>query len=174
MHHGLFRLLPLLLVAVFMALRFYRMRQQSQGGGQRQLKLEQLWVIPVVFLVLAVALFARTPPHGLGWLYAAVAVAGGAGIGWWRGSMMRITVNPVTHTLNQAASPAAIIFLVGIVALRFGARFFLMQQGGGTTGLVTDCLMAFAAAMFCTQRLEMYLRGRRLLATAQARPVRWG
>jgi len=170
------RLLPLLIFGVFLALRFSRMRGLGQGrAGQRQLRLEQLWVIPVIFLVLAVALFVRTPPQGLGWLYAAVAITIGAGIGWWRGAMMRITVNPVTHTLNQAASPAAIIFLVGIVALRFGARFFLMQQGGGgTTGLVTDCLMAFAAAMFCTQRLEMYLRGRRLLATAQARPVRWG
>jgi hypothetical protein len=170
MHHGLFRLLPLLMVAVFMALRFSRMRAQ----GQRQLRLEQLWVIPAVFLVLAVALFVRTPPAGLGWLYAAVAVAIGAGIGWWRGSMMRITVNPVTHALNQAASPAAITFLIGIFALRFGARFFLMQQGGlGTTGLVTDCLMAFACAMLSAQRLEMYLRGRRLLAAAQAMPVGW-
>jgi hypothetical protein len=170
MHHGLFRLLPLLLVAVVMALRFSRMRAQ----GQRQLRLEQLWVIPTVFLVLAAALFWRTPPAGLGWLYAGLALAVGAGVGWWRGSMMRITINPATHTLNQAASPAAIIFLVGIFALRFGARYVLMQQGGrGTAALVTDCLMAFAAAMFSAQRLEMYLRGRRLLATAQARPVRW-
>jgi hypothetical protein len=165
MHQHWFRLLPLVLVGLMMALRFRRM------GGTRRLRLEHLWIVPAILGAFTVFLFIRQPPVGLGWAWTALAVAGGAGVGWWRGKLMRISVDPATQTLNQSASPAAIVFLIGLFAVRIATRSYMMDSGTHGIALVTDLLMAFVLATLTAQRLEMYLRARRLLATTARPPL---
>ena len=46
----------------------------------------------------------------------------GAAVGWQRGKMMHIHVDPETHALNQKASPAAMFFLIALIVVRSGAR----------------------------------------------------
>ena len=159
MHHQ--TISPLITVGVVIAMMVLRMRGMRRS---QRLRLELLWVVPAILLVATAAIFVRTPPAGLGWLWIVLALAAGGGIGWWRGAMMRITIDPNTHLLNQQASPAAMLSLIAIIALRFGARMWLADSAAGP-GLaqVTDALMAFALAMFSLQRLEMFLRARRLL-----------
>lgn len=153
-------------IVIVMTLRLRRMNRM------RPLKLEQLWIIPVLYLVIAALMFVALPPSGLGWLYSGLALAVGAAVGWQRGKMMRISVDPETHALNQKASPAAVIFLVVLILVRSGAR--MAMQGGGTQispAMLTDPLIAFALGMFTLQRIEMYLRAKRLLDEARGLPA---
>ena len=73
--------------------------------------------------------------------------------------------------INQRMSPAAVIFLVVLVALRYAATA-LADQGlipsGLSISLVTDILGLFTVAMMITMSVEMWLRARRLLSQARA------
>ena len=145
-----------------------RMRGMSRV---RRLRLETLWIVPAIYLVFAGTMFYEFPPTGLSWLMCAAGLAVGAGIGWQRGKLMQIHVDPETHTLNQKASPAAFVFIALLVLFRFGARS--MMEGGASYGphvntmLITDVLIAFALGLFASTRLEMYLRAKRLLDEAR-------
>jgi membrane protein CcdC involved in cytochrome C biogenesis len=82
--------------------------------------------------------------------------------------MMHIHVDPATHALNQKASPAAMIFLIALIAIRLLGKNFL-SSAGVSPAMVTDPLIAFALGMFTLTRVEMYLRGKRLLEEARGR-----
>lgn len=153
-------------IMVVLALRWRRMSQV------RPLKLENLWVFPALYAVLAAYMYWTHPPQGWAWAFCVVALAAGSALGWQRGKMMRITVDPETHMLNQSASPAAILFIVALILARSGARMAL-TSGAGDTVLhlnaiaVTDMLIAFGLGLFALQRYEMWLRARRLLDEAR-------
>jgi hypothetical protein len=155
---------PLVVVAVVMAIRWKRMSRV------RPLKLEHLWILPAFYTVAIGFTFTRFPPHGWGWAVCLVALALGAALGWQRGKMMRITLDPDTHTLGQTSSPAALLFIVLLIVVRSGARGAMSYGGGATLApmAITDVLMALALGLFTAQRLEMYLRGKRMLAAARA------
>ena len=149
------------IIVVVLAIRMRRM------GKMRPLKLGSLWIVPAIYLVVAGLMFFQLPPTG--W----VAIASGAGlligaaVGWQRGKMMHIQVDPETHALNQKASPAAMFFLVALIAVRMAARGIIGQEGGVSPAMLTDPLIAFALGMFALQRVEMYLRAKRLLEEAR-------
>lgn len=149
------------IVAGMVAFRWKRMSRA------RPLRLEWLWVLPTLYAGLCVALYAQHPPQGIAWLFCVAAAVLGALLGWQRGKMMRIAVDPDTHALNQRGSPAALLFIVALVAARSGARV-AVERGGWNIDpfVVTDVLMAFALGLFAAMRVEMFLRGRRLLAGA--------
>ncbi|MDO7842419.1 CcdC protein domain-containing protein [Sphingomonas immobilis] len=154
------------IVVVVLALR---MRGMSR---MRRLRLETLWVVPAIYAAFAAVMFYEFPPSPLGWLVCAVALFAGAAIGWQRGKLMHIHVDPETHRLDQRASPAAMLFIVVLIAVRFGAREMLASGAGASfhlsTMLVTDVLIALALGLFAATRLEMYLRAKRLLEEARA------
>ena len=146
-----------------------------RSGKQRPLRLGALWIIPLVILVMAAMMLWQNPPHGVTIAAMCAALAAGAAIGWHRGAMMRITVDPVTHSIQQSASPAALIFLLVLFAVRFGIREFAALEGAAwhiDANAVTDVLIAFAFGMLSMQRVEMFLRARRLLDEARAVPHR--
>ena len=139
-------------------------------GRARPLRLGTLWIVPAIYLALALFLFAEMPPHGLGWLWAALALAAGSAIGWYRGRSMQIHVDPETQRLNQVASPIALLFIVALIALRMAIRAGTAYEAGlgqVDVPLITDCLVAMALGLLSMTRLEMFLRGSRLLAEAR-------
>src|SRR6185437_2794594 len=91
------------IIVVVLALR---MRGMSK---MRPLKLGALWIVPALYLAVAVFMFVQLPPIG-------------AAVGWQRGKMMHIHVDPDSHALNQKASPAAMMFLIVLIVVRAGAR----------------------------------------------------
>lgn len=155
--------IPIAIFVVVIALRMRRM------GQMRPLKLETLWVVPAMYLVVAALMFWQFPP--VGWIAIACvsALLIGAALGWQRGKMMHIHVDPETHALNQKASPAAVLFLIALIAVRSGARSFLGQTGTVSPAMLTDPLIAFALGMFTMTRVEMYLRAKRLLEEVRGR-----
>ena len=156
--------IPLVVIAIVMAIRWRRMNRV------RPLKLERLWMLPALYAVVIGITVSRFPPQGWGWLFCLIALALGAALGWQRGKMMRITLDPVTHTLGQSSSPAALLFIVLLIVVRNGAKGAISYAGpaGLDPMAITDILMALALGLFTAQRLEMYLRGRRMLAAARA------
>jgi membrane protein CcdC involved in cytochrome C biogenesis len=148
-------------VLIVVALRLRR------AGQMRPLKLGSLWIVPAMYLVVAALMFVQLPPKGWVAIASLVGLAIGAAVGWQRGKMMHIHVDPVTHALNQKGSPAAMFFLIGLIVVRAAARGVLSAEGGVSPAMLTDPLIAFALGMFTLQRLEMYLRAKRLLEEAR-------
>jgi hypothetical protein len=148
------------IVVVVLALRMRRM------GQMRPLKVETLWVVPAVYLAVAALMFWQLPPTGWIGIASLGGLLIGAAVGWQRGKMMHIHVDPATHALNQKASPAAILFLVALIAIRSFGRGLLGSEGV-SPAMLTDPLIAFALGMFSLTRVEMYLRGKRLLEEAR-------
>jgi len=152
------------IIVVVMALRMRRM------GQMRPLKLETLWIVPALYLAVAALMFWQLPSRGWVAIASAAGLAVGAAVGWQRGKMMHIHIDPETHALNQKASPAAMFFLIGLIVVRSGARAVLGESGGVSPAMLTDPLIAFALGMFTLTRIEMYLRAKRLLGEVRSRP----
>lgn len=153
---------PFVAIAIVLAFRTRRMTQV------RPLRLERLWIVPVLYLVVVTMLYIQHPPTPLGWGLALLGLTGGCGLGWQRGKSMRIIVDPESHTLNQQASLVGIALLIGLILIRqiaakMGAHMHF------DVGAMVDTLAALALGMFTVQRIEIYVRGKRLLAAAQAR-----
>ncbi|MBI5942265.1 MAG: DUF1453 family protein [Caulobacterales bacterium] len=159
---------PIIGIVIFLAIFSLRMMRSRQ---QRPLKLEWLWVTPAVLILMSGFLLWQFRPQGLEWLRLAVIFAIGGAIGWQRGRMMTITVDPATHDLNQQASPAAMILLVGLVAIRLGLRSVLTEEAGAlhiTVNFITDAFVILGVGLLGVTRLEMFLRARKLLSQARA------
>ncbi|MBV9528351.1 CcdC protein domain-containing protein [Sphingomonas sp.] len=157
-------IIPLAIIVLVVALR---MRGMSK---MRPLKLGTLWIVPALYLAVTVWMFILLPPIGWVAIASAVALAVGAAVGWQRGKMMHIHVDPETHALNQKASPAAMIFLIALVIVRNATRALLGAGSNVSPAMLTDPLIAFALGMFAMTRLEMYLRARRLLEEVRTAP----
>ena len=154
---------PIIILGLVM---FRRIRSMGQ---LRPLKLETLWVVPTIYLVLAGLMFWQIPPKGWIAIASIIALALGAAVGWQRGTMMHIHVDPETHALNQKASPVAMIFLIALVVVRSGAKTLLGETHAVSAAMLTDPLIAFALGMLTLTRVEMYLRAKRMLKEVRGR-----
>jgi hypothetical protein len=134
----------------------------------RPLKIEWLWVVPAIYLALVAFLYIKGPPSPAGWLVCIAMLGVGCAIGWQRGKTMRIEIDPETHTLSQKGSILAVLILFLLVAVRFASEAEAQILHRDIANLVTDALAALALGMFTTTRVEMYLRGKRLLDEARA------
>jgi hypothetical protein len=155
-------LITAVVVGLVLLLRICRMRRA------RPLRLETLWIVPAVLgFALALATWEYLPPTAVGWLGLVAAAAIGGAIGWYRGTLMRIGIDPTTHALNQQSSPAAFLFVVLLIVARQGLRYEAAALGINVL-LVTGLLLAFVFGLVSATRAEMHLRARRLLADARA------
>src|SRR3954452_4629597 len=126
------------IVAIVFALRIRR------AGQMRPLKLGSLWVVPVLYLAVAAIMFVQLPPNGWVWIACLIALVLGAALGWQRGRVMHISVDPDTHALNQKASPAAMLFLIILIVVRMIGRGLLGHNSAVSPAVLTDPLLAFA------------------------------
>jgi hypothetical protein len=139
---------------------------------ERRLKIERLWIAPLLLLLLAGLSFsAQRPPGPLTLALDLAAFAVGAVAGWWRGRLTRITVDPDTHALTSKASAAGML----LILVLFTTRYALRSLGSETAGLlhvsvvqITDALLLLAVGLVGAQRLEIGLRATRLLREARS------
>ena len=174
-HSALSYIVPGLIVALVFGLRIWRSGLLNKNAPGRRLRMEYLWIMPAVLAVGAVVLLVLMPPSAIWqWGVLLLVLAAGAGLGWWRGSLIRIEVDRATHQLNTRSSPAALIFLAGVFVLRYAARFLITQEAQVVhlfTALITDGFVLFGAGLYGVSRVEMFLRARRLLREAKADQV---
>ena len=156
--------LPFVIIAVVLALRFRSMSRE------RPLKLGTLWVVPVVYLLLAGSMIVSLTPPRLGWGLLVAGLLIGMVAGWHRGKLIHIARDPQTGELSQRASPLAMLLLLALVVLKLGARAIFgdtaATQPGSSAMLLTDAFLGFALGLLSSTRLEIYLRARRLLASS--------
>jgi hypothetical protein len=157
-------LLPFAVIAVVIALRLRSMR------GERPLNLGTIWIVPVVYLLLAGSMMVALPPTPMGWGLVVTGVAVGLVLGWYRGRLTHIERNPETGELRQRASPLAMILLLALIVLKLGARSIFGEaaatQPGSGAMMLTDAFLGFALGLLSATRIEMYLRARRLIAAS--------
>lgn len=144
-----------------------------RNSRPRQLRIERLWIRPVLFALIVGATLTATrfPFDPLSLAALALALAAGAGLGWQRGRFMHIDVHPETHDVTSRASPVGMIFILAVLALRIllrGAALESRTALGLPATAITDGLILLLGAMIVAQSLEMWLRARRLLEEARA------
>ncbi|PLK25592.1 CcdC protein domain-containing protein [Novosphingobium sp. TH158] len=157
-HQILRSLIPLVIAAFVMILRWRSIKTPVPLHPQR------MWLGPVVLAALVGFALYVVPPGGQGWAVFALGIVLGLAVGWQRGRMMRMEVDPGSGQIMVRQSPAAFLF---ILALFFLKRLFLPQGGGQPSGayagppalpLFTDALLGFALGMVIGMRLEMWRR----------------
>lgn len=152
------------IVLVIMAFRFRNV------GKTRPLRVPTLLIAPVYLAAVSAFLIWRFPVSGLDWLWMGVVFVLGAALGWYRGKMMHITVDPETQSLMVRTTPWALIFLLGLIVVRMALREVFMENAAAwhvSFNLLTDAFVAFALGLLGVTSLEMYLRARRLLDEAK-------
>lgn len=159
-----------IMVPVILLLIALRARR---GMVPRKVRIETMWIGPVVFIALAAYVLYRFPPPPSPVVYGALMLAtlAGVGVGWMRGRIVKITVNTQTHELTSQTSPWALLVLFGIIAVRMSLRQVLtdhMNEWHISAAALTDGFLVFYAGMICGRRLEIWLRCRHLLAQARA------
>jgi hypothetical protein len=143
----------------------------ARNSRPRKLCIERLWLYPAIYMVLMVSALAAAPPPltpvSIGLLVLGFAI--GVALGWQRGRFTRIDIHPETHDLTSRASPIGLVLIFAILALRYAVRDVLTEPIAGVPVLAAgEALLVMAVAMLSTQRLELWLRARRMLADAQA------
>jgi hypothetical protein len=137
---------------------------------ERPLRLETLWVVPVLYLLIAGSMLFALPPPPIGLGLVATGLIVGLVVGWYRGRLIRIERNAETGELRQRASPLAILLLLVLIVFKFGARSIFGETAavhpGSGAMLLTDAFIGFALGLLSATRAELYLRGRRLLDAA--------
>jgi hypothetical protein len=163
--HALPYLLPLLIVLLIV----------RRNLRARTLRMERLWVYPAILIFAAGAAMAGEPfPSLVALVGFVVALIAGGAIGWWRGRLTKISIDPVTHDFTSQASIAGTILIGVVFALRYGIKMALSGGGSLPPGLhldvagITDGLMIFLAAQMSVQRVEMFLRCQKLITAARS------
>ena len=154
--------LPIALVAVIFALRWRRMSRP------RPFKTSWLWLPPVLVAAATGLMLITYQPAALGWLIAAAGLAIGAFAGIKRGQLQHLDRDPATGGLMIRQSPAAIVFVLGILAARrvigYGTGVDAGAQAGGQLApqamLVTDGLLAFALGMVTLMQWTLWQRAK--------------
>jgi hypothetical protein len=157
-------IVPLGVVALVVILR---------NSRPRRLKIDRLWLLPVIYLLLlASALYAAPPP--ITPLSVAILTGSalvGAAIGWQRARFIQVHIHPETQDITSRASPIGILFIFAILLVRYAGRDFLAANAGSLhlpVVAITDGFLVLAIAMLSVQRLELWMRASRMLAEAKA------
>ncbi|MEO8927765.1 MAG: hypothetical protein ABI306_11445, partial [Caulobacteraceae bacterium] len=124
----------------------------------RKLRIELLWIRPLIFLALLATTAVAAPPPLTSFSIAAMvaSLAIGAALGWQRGRFIHIEVDPATHAVTARASPIGMVFILILIAVRLGLRGVFFQNAAflHISALeITDALLVFAVGMMAIQNL---------------------
>ena len=161
------QLIPLAVIPVAIVLVLLRNRRK------RVLRPHLLWVVPAIvgpLILLGVWGSSRAvgaAPFGAGaWAILLVGGVLGGVAGWWRGKTITIEKEP-DGSLRSQASPLGLVLVVALFAFR-GVLRPLIESHAAQWRLnalaVTEAFLVFALALIVLQRVEMYIRARRILA----------
>lgn len=154
---------PVIGIAVAAVVILFRMR----GGAPKPLAMTTMWILPALLVIGFVAMTVTAHLAAGDFLWIALALAAGSALGWQRGRLMAIHIDADTGRPMVKTSPAALVFILALMALRLALRQ-VMESGAVAWHinplLITDAFLAFAVGLLGVSRLEMLLRARRLAA----------
>jgi hypothetical protein len=142
----------------------------ARSRNARPLNLQYLWILPLIIVVLAGFSIAKDGMPGTVKLAEmGVGLVIGAIGGWWRGKGTRITYDAASSQLMAQQGAIAILILFVVI----GARGFIQMAVQTDPSMaqyqwLADGLLLFGVGFFGVSRIEMFLRGKRILADAQA------
>jgi hypothetical protein len=157
------------LIGVAFALVIILLRNRAP----RTLRPQYLWVAPAIIVpLMALGIWgtsmqpgaAHTPFAVQDWAVLVVALALGGLTGWWRGKMTTIEKHE-DGTLKAQASPIGMILIVVLLLGRNALRAFLAPHAaavGLNETAVADAFLVFVVGTIIVQRVEMYIRARRV------------
>ncbi|MDP1911940.1 CcdC protein domain-containing protein [Brevundimonas sp.] len=160
---------PLIGLAIALPLIFLRNRKP------RTLNPQWMWVMPAIIVpLMGLALWGTSmdpaTPHvafdGLAWAIVAIGLILGGAFGWGRGKMTTIEKH-ADGTLSAQASPIGLILIIAVMLGRRALSGFLEPHAAewGLNALaITDAFLVFVVGMIVIQRVEMFIRARRILA----------
>ena len=160
--------IPLAVIPVVLIIVLLRNRQK------RMLRPNLMWIMPAIVVpLIGLGLWGEhmrpgVAPFDLGAALPAFAIAIvlGAVAGWWRGRMVMIEKTPDGQLMAQA-SPLGLILLIALFAVRTGLRQLMETNAAAwhlNAAVVTDAFMVFAVGLIVAQRIEMFIRARRVMA----------
>lgn len=163
------KLIPLLVFPAVLALVLLRNRRK------RPLKPQFLWITPAVVVpLIALGIWGSSYSPGAvhapfgpdAWAVLALGGLLGGLAGWYRGKTVTIEKEPDGSLMAQA-SPLGLILLVALFACRAGLRSLIESHAADwhlNALAVTDAFLVFAMGLIVLQRVEMYIRAKRVLA----------
>ncbi len=154
-------------VALIVGLRIWR------SSRERRLRVERMWIRPaIICTILGFSIYSQPLPMTVPILAAlALATLVGLAVGLYRGRMVKVSINVDTHILTSKASPWGTLILLGLMVVRFGARFALREShdvGGIPVNAIIDGLTLFYAGNVVGMQVDVWMRARKLLADAIA------
>jgi NAD/NADP transhydrogenase beta subunit len=159
---------------IFILILSFRLRRMRRTVP---LRLKRLWIAPAIFGVMTVTVVGQFPLPVQDWAWLVLALLVGAMVGWQRGRLMHIAMDPATRGLTMQPTPMAIYFLLGLVAVRVALRTGLGMEARGwglSEAFINDIFVLFALGLFVAQSVEMAIRARRLLARSPIAPAQSG
>lgn len=159
-------LIPLIVVAV-LAVR-------PRNAKPQHLHLDRLWIMPVLMTAfIGMGLYYQPhSPFGPGAFATFVfALALGGFAGWFRARAVPMAFDAAAGRVITTPSILAILVIVVLFAVRSVVRLVLDGPGAAlhlNAGAVSDAFLLFAVGLICGGRIEMYLRGSRLMRSGTA------
>lgn len=141
----------------------------------RTLRVKWMWVTPAIIVpLMGLALWGTSQQPGIdhapfdavSWLILALGLILGGAAGWWRGKMTTIEKH-ADGTLKAQASPLGIILIVGLFLARNTLRSVLEPHAAAwhlNALAIADAFLLFVVGMIVVQRIEMFIRARRVQA----------
>ena len=141
----------------------------------RTLNVKWMWVAPLLItslIVFGLWGMAQAPgvshaPFGLdAWAILATGLLLGCAAGWWRGKTVTIQ-KTADGTLKAQASPLGLILVVLLLVTRSALRPWLQAHATDwplNALAIQDAFLLFAMGLVVMQRVEMWIRARRILA----------
>ncbi len=140
-------------------------------GRTRRLDIGSLWMTPAQLAAITGLSLIPQPPKGPDYAWLAGGLVLGAALGWWRGKMMHISVDPETGVLYAKPSPAAVVVILALSLTRMALPSLSVGEASVLhlpVSMIMAVFMIFALGALGVQHLEMALRANRLLGEARA------
>ena len=147
------------------------MTLRARSGKAKPMNYITLWIIPLLLLAGLVSLTVFSHLHPIDYLWVLAGLAAGSALGWQRGRMMPIHVDPDTGKPMVKTSMAALAFILGLMAVRLLLRNFFEGNAAAwhiNPMLISDVFLAFAVGLLGMSRIEMFIRARRLVTEHRA------
>ncbi|QYE35590.1 cytochrome c biogenesis protein CcdC [Polymorphobacter sp. PAMC 29334] len=166
MHFDPNQVFPILIPLVIIGVLVIRRRKPQR------IRIERLWIMPVLMTAFIGSGLYYTPHaafHPLTYAAFAIALAVGLIAGWFRARTVPMSFDAASGTVVTEPSIVAIVVLVALFAGRSLLRMALVGSATGIdAGTISDGFLLFAVGLIVGGRIEMFVRGQRLIRSGTA------